>query len=402
MSSADVARRYFEALAARDVESAVALWAPGGIERVVGQRELTAPTGVRGFQNELFGAFPDLHWEVLDVVPSNGHSDGGGKVAVRWRATGTFAGPGAFQGFMANGAHLEMEGCNVLTVNAEGKLEHLDAYLDSADVARQLGVLPPAGSPAEAGLTKLANAVTRARSWVGGGDPQRIAEGVWLVQGGIPKTMNVYLIEEPDGVTVYDAGASEMLAVVARAAARLGGVKRVVLGHADADHRGTAPGLKAPVYCHAGEREAAESPESYRPYWDRSKLDARGRNVLWRLIARWDGGAVEIAGTLDEGDEVAGFRVVHLPGHAPGLIALFRDSDRLALVSDTIYTLDPQSGRHEPAHVPHPAFNQDTEQARAAIRKLAALDPVTVWAGHAEPVTGDVQAQLERAASAPA
>lgn len=177
---------------------------------------------------------------------------------------------------------------------------------------------------------------------------------------------------------------------------------RVVLGHADADHRGTAPGLKAPVYCHAGEREAAESPESYRPYWDRSKLDARGRTVLWRLIARWDGGAVEIAGTLDEGDEVGGFRVVHLPGHAPGLIALFRDSDRLALVSDTIYTLDPQSGRHEPAHVPHPAFNQDTQQARAAIRKLAALDPVTVWAGHAEPVTGDVQAQLERAASAPA
>jgi steroid delta-isomerase-like uncharacterized protein len=404
MSSADVARRYFEALAARDVESAVALWAPGGVERVVGQRELTAPAGVREFQNELFGAFPDLRWEVLDVVPGSGNGDGtdDGKVAVRWRATGTFAGPGSFQGFMANGAHLEMEGCDVLTINAEGKLEHLDAYLDSADVARQLGVLPPSGSSAELGLTKLANTVTRVRSWVGGGDAQRIAEGVWLVQGGIPKTMNVYLIEDQDGVTVYDAGVSEMLAGVARSAARLGGIKRVVLGHADADHRGTAPGLKAPVYCHAAEREAAESPDSYRPYWDRSKLDTRGRTVLWRLIARWDGGPVAIAGTLDEGDALAGFRVVHLPGHAPGLIALFRDSDRLALVSDVIYTVDPQTARHEPAHVPHPAFNQDTEQARASIRKLAALDPVTVWAGHADPVTGDVQAQLERAASAPA
>ena len=161
-------------------------------------------------------------------------------------------------------------------------------------------------------------------------------------------------------------------------------------------------GSRRPSTATPGNARQPSRPSSYRPYWDRSKLDARGRTVLWRLIARWDGGAVEIAGTLDEGDEVAGFRVVHLPGHAPGLIALFRDSDRLALVSDTIYTLDPQSGRHEPAHVPHPAFNQDTEQARAAIRKLAALDPVTVWAGHAEPVTGDVQAQLERAASAPA
>ena len=95
---------------------------------------------------------------------------------------------------------------------------------------------------------------------------------------------------------------------------------------------------------------------------------------------------------------IAGFEVVHLPGHAPGLIGLFRESDRLALVSDRIYTLDPQSGRKEPAHVPHPAFNQDTEQARASIRKLAALDPPTVWAGHADPVTGDVTL---RSSSAP-
>ena len=99
---------------------------------------------------------------------------------------------------------------------------------------------------------------------------------------------------------------------------------------------------------------------------------------------------------------VAGFTVVHLPGHAPGLIGLFRESDRLALASDTIYTLDPQSGRRQAAHVPHPAFNQDTEQARASIRKLAALDPLAVWAGHADPVTGDVAAHLARAADAPA
>jgi glyoxylase-like metal-dependent hydrolase (beta-lactamase superfamily II) len=121
--------------------------------------------------------------------------------------------------------------------------------------------------------------------------------------------------------------------------------------------------------------------------------------VLWRLIATWDGGPVQIAGTVNEGDHIARFEVVHLPGHAPGLIGRFRESDRLALSSDTIYTLDPQSGRKEPAHVPHPAFNQDTEQALASIRKLAALDPATVWAGHADPVTGDFRAQLEHAAT---
>ncbi|MBV9943973.1 MAG: nuclear transport factor 2 family protein [Solirubrobacterales bacterium] len=396
MSSADAVRRYFDALRAHDLDALVTCWAPGGIERQVGQRELTAPEGVREFFRELHGAFPDLAWEVLDVIADAGH-----RVAVRWRATGTFAGPGTFQGFVPNGARVEMEGCDVVSVDAEGRIARLDAYLDSGAVARQLGLLPPAGSRAEASLTKLANARTRAQAWVHGAEPERIADGVWIVRGGIGRHMNVYLIEDEGAVTLFDAGISEMTEVVAAAAARLGAIRRIVLGHADCDHRGTAPGLRAPVYCHPADRAAAEAASPYRDYWDRAKLDPRGRTVLWRLNARWDGGAVEIAGTVNEGDEIAGFKVVHLPGHAPGLIGLFRESDRLALVSDAIYTVDPQSGRKRPASVPHPAFNQDTTQARASIRKLAALDPSSVWAGHTDPVTGDVQAQLEQAASAP-
>ncbi len=397
-SAADLARRYFEAIGARDLDSAIGMWAPGGIERLVGQRELSAPDGIRAFQTELHSAFPDLTWEVIDVIgPDEAESR---RVVVQWRATGTFAGPGTFQGFVANGAHLEMEGCDVLTFTAQDKLQRLEAYIDGGDIARQLGVLPPTGSRAESNLTRLANVRTRARARIQGNEAERIAEGVWLVRGGIPKVMNVYLIEDDGGVTVFDAGASDMAAPVSAAAARLGGIKRVVLGHADADHRGAAPGLNAPVYCHPAEREAAASPDAHRAYWDRSKLDMRGRTVLWRLLATWDGGPVEIAGAVEGGERIAGFDVVDLPGHAPGQIGLFRASDRLALVSDAIYTLDPQSGRHEPAHVPHPAFNQDTEQARESIRKLAALDPITVWAGHADPVTGDVQAQLQHAASA--
>ncbi len=125
------------------------------------------------------------------------------------------------------------------------------------------------------------------------------------------------------------------------------------------------PASDAPVYCHQAERQAAESDESFRPYWELAKLAAYARPVYRRLIAHWDGGAVPIAGTLAEGDEVAGFRVIELPGHAPGLIGLIRESDGLALVSDCFYTVDPQTGRKNAAHVPHPAFNQDTEQARA-------------------------------------
>jgi glyoxylase-like metal-dependent hydrolase (beta-lactamase superfamily II) len=301
-----------------------------------------------------------------------------------------------------NGARVAIEGCDVLTVTADGLIDRNHAYMNAADVARQLGILPAPDSSTAIRLTQLANMRSTLRSTMHGTETERIADGVWRVRGGFPaKTMSVYLIEDAGGVTIFDAGISDMTEGLAAAAARLGGLKRIVLGHADADHRGAAPGLGAPVYCHPAEREAAESDSSHRPYWDLGKLKPYVRLVYPRMLARWDGGAVRVAGTVLEGDDVAGFRVIDVPGHAPGLIALFRESDRLALVSDVLYTLDPQTGRKHLPQVPHPAFNLDTEQARASIRKLAALEPAAVWPGHAEPVTTEVAFQLERAASDP-
>jgi hypothetical protein len=49
--------------------------------------------------------------------------------------------------------------------------------------------------------------------------------------------------------------------------------------------------------------------------------------------------------------------------------------------------------------VPPDAFSYDPEQARASIRKLAAMEPASAWPGHAEPLTGDVRGQLEQAAA---
>lgn len=393
-STTDVAKRYFEALAAHDLDAAVACWEPGGVDRLVGQQDLVAPDGIRGYFSELFAAFPDFGFEILDTTTYRS------RCAVRWRVRATFAGPGRFQGLAANGARLDIEGCDVVTVQ-DDKIRSNHAYIDSGAIARQLGVLPPVGSRTEARLTRLANARSRLVSWFHGSGPEPIADGVWIVRGGFPiKTMNVYLVADDGGVTVFDAGISDMAPAVQSAGARLGGIKRVVLGHADADHRGAAAGLAAPVYCHPAERVAAESPDSFRDYWDMSKLAPHGRALLSRLIPQWDGGALAVAGTVKEGEEIAGFRVVDLPGHAPGLIGLFRESDRLALVSDCFYTLDPQTGIKGAARVPHPAFNIDTEQARSSIRKLAALEPTAAWAGHADPVTGEVVAQLQRAAGA--
>jgi steroid delta-isomerase-like uncharacterized protein len=392
-SATDIAKQYFEALDAHDLDRACALWAPDAVDRFVGAQEVVGPEGVRAYFSALFSAFPDFSLEVLECTTARG------RTAVRWRARGTFAGPGEYEGFAPNGARLELEGCDVLTVS-DDLIQHNDAYVDTGAVARELGFLPPAGSKQEARLRRLANLRTRLMARVGGSGPEPVADGVWLIRGGFPaRTMNVYLIKDDGGVTVFDAGVRGMDAAIRTAAVRLGGIKRVVLGHADADHSGAAPGLGAPVYCHAAEVVAAQSTDPMRPYFDFSKLGPHGRLLVTRMLPVWDGGAVPIAGTLAEGDPVAGFRVVELPGHAPGLIGLYRDSDRLALVSDCIYTMDPQTGIKGRARVPHAAFNVDTEQARSSIRKLAALEPSAVWPGHTNSVRTGVSSELAHAAN---
>jgi steroid delta-isomerase-like uncharacterized protein len=395
-SSAEIAKRYFAALAAHDLDAAVECWEPGGVDRMVGSESFTAPDGLRRYFGDLFAAFPDFCMEVVEVTSARN------RAAVRWHATGTFAGPGQFQGFQPNGATVRLEGCDVFTVQ-DDLIQSNDAYLDSGSVVRQLGFLPATGSRAEARLVKLANLRTRFTKRVqGAGEPERIADGVWLLRGGFPaKIMSVYFLEEDGGVTMFDAGISDMTASVAAAAAQLGGLKRIVLGHADCDHRGAAPAFDVPVYCHPADRAAAESDADMRDYWDLAKLDPHGRVVLGRSFARWDGGAVKITGTVQEGDEVAGFRVIDLPGHAPGLIGLYRESDRLALVSDCFYTLDPQTGRKGGPRIPHPAFDADLDQTRASIRKVADLEPAEAWPGHADPVRGQVADELRRAADAP-
>src|ERR1700721_1654486 len=63
-----LARRYFSAIDARDLETAVSLWAPGGRENVRGRVDVLAPQGVREFLGELIGAVPDLSMQVISTT----------------------------------------------------------------------------------------------------------------------------------------------------------------------------------------------------------------------------------------------------------------------------------------------------------------------------------------------
>jgi glyoxylase-like metal-dependent hydrolase (beta-lactamase superfamily II)/predicted ester cyclase len=388
-----VARRYFAAIDARDLDTAVSLWAEGGRESVRGQVDTQAPEGVREFIGGLIEAVPDLRMEVVSTTTE------GERCGVQWHLKGTFAGPGHFGGIAPTGLPIELEGFDLITVR-DGLIQSNDAFSDSMTFARQIGMMPPQGSGSEQRMLGAFNTKTRLTERIAGGEPGLVAEGVWLVQGQ-PGRCNVYLIEDDGGVTLFDAGARTMTRAVASAGARMGGIRRVVLGHGHTDHRGTAPALGVPVLCHPDEVQDAEGSGGFR-YWPPKLVGLpTPMRQFHRLLHRyaWDGGPVKIADTVKEDDEVAGFKVIELPGHAPGQIGLWRESDRLAITSDCFYTVD-MWGRGCAPHLPEPVYNFDTEQARASIRKLAALEPAAAWPGHAEAVTGDVRSQLEQAADA--
>ncbi len=384
-----VARAYFDALNAHDLDASVAMWAEGGRENVRGQVDVAAPEGVRTFIGEMMNALPDLHFEIVSTTTEED------RCALQWRLTGTFAGPGGFSGVAPTGHPIALEGLDLLTVR-EGLIQGNEAFSDTMTFPRQIGMMPPLGSAAEQRMMAAFNIKTRL---TGPTEAKLVAEGVWVVQGH-PGRCNVYLIEDEGGVTLFDAGIRTMVRTVASAGAKLGGIRRVVLGHGHTDHRGTAPSLGVPVLCHPDEVQDAEGSGGFR-YWPEGLAGLpTPQRQIHRLMHRvaWDDGPVKIADTLSEGDEVAGFSVVHLPGHAPGLIGLWRESDRLALVTDCFYTLD-MWGRSCAPCVPNPVYNYDTEQARASILKLAALEPAAAWPGHAKPAVGDVRGQLERAAA---
>jgi steroid delta-isomerase-like uncharacterized protein len=159
LDAATVARSYFDAVAARDLDAMVAPWRPGSPDVIHGVVEMRVPEDLRRWFGDLFTAFPDFRFEILEVVAE------GEKAAVRWHATGTFDGSGRFEGLDPNGATVDIEGCDVLTVR-DGLIVRNDAYMNGAEMARQLGALPPAGSGPEKAMTAALNLKTRLTAWV--------------------------------------------------------------------------------------------------------------------------------------------------------------------------------------------------------------------------------------------
>jgi glyoxylase-like metal-dependent hydrolase (beta-lactamase superfamily II) len=216
-----------------------------------------------------------------------------------------------------------------------------------------------------------------------------LADGVWRLKQFPAPSVNVYLA----GDVLIDAGTRwDRRRIFAEIEGRE--LSLLALTHVHPDHQGVAKDVcearGIPLACHADDVDAMEGRRPIQ--------EAAPRNPFNRLIKRfWQGPPHKVGRVLNEGDEVAGFRVVHAPGHARGEVIFFRDSDRVAICGDVIRNMSYATGRPMLAEPPE-IFTCDPAENRRSIRKLADLEPALVLPGHGPAVTDT--AKFERFATA--
>jgi glyoxylase-like metal-dependent hydrolase (beta-lactamase superfamily II) len=207
---------------------------------------------------------------------------------------------------------------------------------------------------------------------------KHLAPGVWRLKELPAPSINVYLAED---VLIYAGRRWDRRRIFAELAGRE--ISMLALTHAHPDHQGVAKDVcearGIPLACHADDVEAMEGR--------RAMQEAAAAHPVNRAIKRiWQGPPHRVERVLNEGDEVAGFRVVHAPGHARGEVIFFRDSDRVAICGDVIRNMSYATalpGIKEPPAI----FTYDPAENRRSIGKLADLNPSLILPGHGPAVT---------------
>ncbi len=214
-----------------------------------------------------------------------------------------------------------------------------------------------------------------------------IADDVWQLPLTPRNAINAYLI----GDVLVDTGVKQSAGKIA---ALLDGrrISAIALTHAHGDHAGATQALAerfaVPVWCGARDREAAETGRLVlSPSLRRPRLAA-----LANATAGFDGAPV--ARTLAEGDELAaGFTVLDTPGHSPGHVSFWRESDRTLICGDVFFNmflLTTVPGLRQPPGL----FTPDPAENRRSERRLAALEPASVGFGHGPVLRGDAAHRL--------
>jgi glyoxylase-like metal-dependent hydrolase (beta-lactamase superfamily II) len=210
---------------------------------------------------------------------------------------------------------------------------------------------------------------------------REVAPDVHLITGLPPYAINCYLVAHPGGDVLVDA----MTRLDARRILKAVRGRRLaahVATHAHPDHVGAthavADRLGVPVWAHAADRPAVE---------DTGLIAKRQPDApINRLFAKaMLGPGHPVGRELAEGEEVAGFTVLHTPGHSAGHIALWRERDGVLILGDVLNNQHPLLGFPRGLRLPLDVFTPDPALNRQSARRLGGLPARTVLFGHGPP-----------------
>jgi hydroxyacylglutathione hydrolase len=206
---------------------------------------------------------------------------------------------------------------------------------------------------------------------------KRLAEDVYLLSGFPPNGINVYLI----GDVVVDAGTRHAGRRILRQV-KGHAVTAHALTHAHPDHQGAShelcETLGIPLWCGAADVHAMENAGVIAA--------SQPSNPLNRFVDRiWTGPPHPVARPLYDGEDVAGFTVLDVPGHSAGHVAYWRESDRVLILGDVLNGMNLLTaipGLREPPRI----FTPDPAQNRRSAKRLGELEPELVCFGHGPPL----------------
>ncbi len=172
----------------------------------------------------------------------------------------------------------------------------------------------------------------------------------------------------------------------------------IVLTHGHSDHSGAVKTLAekwdVPVYAHTLELPYLDGRASYPP-----PDTSQGGGIMPKLSPMFGRGPIDISQFLrvlpDNGSVpgMPGWRWLHTPGHTPGHISLWRESDRSLISGDAFITTNQESAyavatQKEEMHGPPTYFTPDWPSAKRSVEMLSALQPELVVTGHGRAMMG--------------
>ncbi len=208
--------------------------------------------------------------------------------------------------------------------------------------------------------------------------PAALADGVYRVEG--LRVGNSYIVVGPTDVTVVDTGirgnAKHVLGLLDRLGRQPSDVRTIVLTHWHIDHVGTAAELKRLT----GARVAIHALDA--PVLAGGELPRKGRRAMGLIVRLFGLRPLEPDLVLHDGDRIADFDVLHVPGHTDGSIALVR-SDGVVVSGDAL--LGSRRGEIKP---PDLSLSLDPDQALVSAERIKALPLRLLLPGHGAPARG--------------